>query len=59
MRSVIVITKDRQRNTFEEHSPEADYFAGLRLGDVSDLDGYEGRVVNVQEDYESILVKIA
>ena len=59
MRDIIVVTPDKERQKFEAHTPEAGLFRALRLGDVSDLEGFEGRVVNIQDDYEATLITLA
>jgi len=59
LRDIIVITPDKERNKFESEDAEAEYFRLLRLGEVSDLDGFEGRVVNIQDDHEATLITLA
>lgn len=59
MRDIIVITPDKERNKFEADTPEANLFRELQFGDVSDLEGFEGRVVNIQHDYEATMVTLA
>jgi len=60
MRDIIVITPESgDRNKFDGDTPEANLFRVLRLGDMSELEGFEGKVVNIQEDYEATLITLA
>ncbi len=60
MRDIIVITPESgDRNKFDADTPEAGLFRDLRLGDMSDLEGFEGQVVNIQEDYEATLITLS
>ena len=59
MRDVIVITPESgDRNKFDGDTPEAGLFRALQIGDMSDLEGFEGKVVSIQDDYEATLITL-